>query len=113
MSYLWIKLDVPDGTVTRIPLGEAVSVVIVDDLKEGIKRKFAPDLDHIAAPKLKIKYGGTEFEADQLLSGILAPAGDARTTPLLVELPPIAGEVAMSTSHQSKSTINMKMNLTR
>jgi hypothetical protein len=44
------------GAPTRV----AVSMdAIVDDLKEKVKLKFAPDLDHIAAPKLVV-YGYSE-----------------------------------------------------
>lgn len=91
-----MKIDDPDGgAATDIPCGPNVfvggvpmSVVNVSQLKKAIKREFAPDLDHIAAHRLKIKYGDINYEdPEQLLSDIGEPAGRSSKTPLLVELP--------------------------
>jgi len=99
MSFIWIKLDAPDGAAVEIEYGPVVvinnvptRIVNVSNLKEAIKRKFAPKLDSFAAPDLKIKNAeGGFYPLSTALSSIPEPAGRSEETPLLVELPPNAG----------------------
>jgi hypothetical protein len=92
-AKVWFR--VLDDTNQHTPIGGTTSVKLgaganVDDLREAIKIKMAPDLDYCAAARLQVFPAGTTFgneDQKMMKAGQTAPVDTSDESPLIVLAP--------------------------
>jgi len=98
LNAIWVKITSTDAAESVTSVRCDPSVTTVDDLKDLVKAKCSPKLDHIAALDLSIKDAdGLLIEEDTLLSERVD--GRRKATAFIVEVPAAAAGASLSYSH--------------